>query len=125
MGIVIKGLPKGFKGSKTIIASELNKFFVRALAVYKKGIRENPWRIGSVGGGSPVNTGRLRDSHRTQIKNYNAKIYTTLPYAVYVYHGTKKMQSRPWLQSVANSKDREINRLIDKMTKTIISKSLI
>lgn len=109
--------------------TELNRFFVRGLAVYRSGIKNNPWRIGMQGGGSPVarvNGGNLRDSHTDKIQAYRASIGPTASYASYV-HGLngqqfskRGLQLRPWLDSVRDEKQQEIDKLSLEMLDNII-----
>lgn len=84
------------------VISRANVFLVRGLAEYRRVIFRSPWTLGSSGGGAPVRTGNLRDTHQQTIGNLEASIYPTAPYAKYV-HGIKGMartrsyQLRPWL----------------------------
>lgn len=104
-------------------AEEAKKFLVRGIAVYKKGILNNPWRISTSGGGAPVDTGHLRDTHITSIGSYQAFIGPSLqaaPYAKYVHEGTRKMKGRPWLEYVKQDKDSEIEQLYKQMLTNIV-----
>lgn len=84
------------------VISRANVFLVRGLAEYRRIIFRSPWTLGSSGGGAPVRTGNLRDTHQQQIGNLEARIFPTAPYAKYV-HGitgfprTRSYQLRPWL----------------------------
>jgi len=103
--------------------TELNRFFIRGLAVYRKGIKNDPWRIGQGSGGAPVAAirgGFLRDSHVEKIEPYRATITPTSFYAVFVHEGTMKMKKRPWLDWVKESKQREIDKLLKDLMDNIL-----
>jgi hypothetical protein len=79
-----------------------NLFITRGLAEYRRVIWRDPWRLGMSGGGAPVHTGNLRDTHQQEVGNLEGRIYPTAPYAAYV-HGIegfarrRSYQLRPWL----------------------------
>ena len=94
------------------VRHEVSKFLSRGIAVYNRGIVRSPWQMGmfftSGGGGAPVATGNLRDTHRREVSPWQAKIYPTAPYAGYVHEGTRYLHKRPWLDWVQQQSDREI-----------------
>lgn len=121
--VEIKGLEefeRAIKRNPEEIRKELSRFFVRGLAVYRSGIKNTPWKIGMAGGGSPVATGHMRDSHTEKIEPYRASIGPTASYAAYVYYGTNKMKARPWLDSVKDNKQKDIDRLAVDMLENIV-----
>lgn len=77
----------------------VGRFIIRGLSEYKKGIIRNPWRIGMSGGGAPVDTGNLRDTHVTETTSFEGRIYPTAPYAEKVH------ENRPWLDYVTINAD--------------------
>lgn len=107
------------------VLSEVGKFLVRGIAAYNRVILRNPWRRGSSGGGAPVATGNLRDTHRREFEPWSARIYPTAPYASYV-HGLKgfarrrSYQLRPWLDYAKDAADREIQGHERDMLKAIV-----
>ena len=105
------------------VQKEGRNFLQRGLAKYKQGIIRNPWRLGQNGGGSPVKTGNLRDTHETQISGLEGRIgpNTALArYARYVHQGTRRMHPRPWLEYVKQSKDAEIRVLYGELLQNIV-----
>lgn len=104
---------KNFGDSKSIITDELKKLFVRVLAVYDKTIKTSPWRVGMTGGGVPVKTGKLRDSHTKNITATFATIGPRTSYANTVHEGTSKREGRPWLEYAVSQNMRKVNELID------------
>lgn len=112
-------------------------FLTRGMAVYKKGIIREPWRVGGIGGGSPVSndplykrknqkqrSGNLRDTHVTEISDLQATIGPndqTAPYAKYVHEGTRRMMGRPWLDYIKRTKDPDIQKLYQAMLGNIVS----
>ena len=119
------------------VLDEARLFLTRGLAAYKQGIIRAPWRIGGGGGGSPVSndpryprkyqrqrSGNLRDSHVTTISSLEGMIgpnQSTAPYARFVHHGTRRMQGRPWLEYIKQSKDSTITSLYRQMLKNVVT----
>jgi hypothetical protein len=106
------------------VLDEARFFLTRGLAVYKAGIIRAPWRIGNRGGGAPVRSGNLRDTHLTQIRGLEGTIGPNLeaaPYGKFVHQGTRLMQGRPWLEYVKSTKQGEIESLYRGMLKEIVS----
>ena len=118
------------------VLDEARLFLTRGLAVYKAGIIRDPWRVGGRGGGSPVSndpryprkfqrqrSGNLRDTHVTEINGLEGRIGPNLalaPYAKYVHHGTRRIQGRPWLDYVKQTKEGEIEKLYRGMLSNIV-----
>lgn len=104
------------------VLDETRTFLTRGLAVLKAGIIRMPWRIGGRGGGAPVATGNLRDTHITEVRGLTASIGVNMvaaPYAKYVHHGTRHMQGRPWLEYVRAASNSDIQNLYRDMLKNI------
>ena len=78
------------------------------------------------GGGTPVDTGNLRDTHKRQISGFTGRIYPTAPYAAYVhdiegYPRKRSYQLRPWMDYVFKDKMKEIKELEQKLLKNIVA----
>lgn len=125
--IGLKELRAAIKRNPQRVLDEARLFFTRGLASYRQGVLNSPWRMGSSGGGAPVATGNLRDTHKTQINKLEASIgpnLTAAPYAPYV-HGIKgyprkrAYQLRPWLDYVKKNREGDIKRLYGEMLKNI------
>jgi hypothetical protein len=107
------------------VVEEVGKFLVRGIAAYNRVIMRNPWRRGMSGGGAPVRTGNLRDTHRREVHMWDARIFPTAPYAPYV-HGIKgfgrkrSYQLRPWLDFAKETADREVQGYERDMLKAIV-----
>lgn len=84
--------------------------------------------MGASGGGAPVATGNLRDTHAREIRPWDAKIYPTAKYAPYV-HGIagfprkRKYQLRPWLDYAKQSAEGAVELLAGNLL-TNITKDL-
>lgn len=110
------------------VKDEAGKFLIRGIAAYKSVIIRNPWRMGSSGGGAPVSSGSLRDSHKTKVSNWSATIGPNdqlAPYAAYVhgiegYPRKRKYQLRPWLDYAIVKQDETIQRLYNEMGDNIL-----
>ncbi len=112
--IGIKELKAAVDRNPKVVLEQARNFLTRGLAAYKQGIIRNPWRMNSGGGGSPVATGNLRDTHITKINALEGIIMPNLQlakYAPWVHEGTKKMGKRPWLDYVKAEKQPDIDRL--------------
>lgn len=121
--IGLKELKAAVNRSPQKVLDEARRFLTRGIAAYKRGIIRAPWRIGGTGGGAPVKTGHLRDTHFTRIDALQAVIGPDLqaaPYAKYVHHGTRMMQGRPWLEYVKSTQNPEIENLYRDMLKNIV-----
>lgn len=108
-------LEKAIKRSPEKIKTETAKFIARGLAEYRRIISRNPWKIGSGGGGAPVATGNLRDTHFQEQRPFEGKIYPTADYAVPVHKG------RPWLEYAVKTGEKEIQRLQVELLNTIVN----
>ena len=109
------------------VRKEVSRFLTRGIAVYNKYILRQPWSVGSNGGGAPVSTGNLRDTHQKQIKPFEARIYPTAQYAKYVHgrgegetNSRNGVRSRPWLNYAMEKGDREIVKLQRLLLKNIV-----
>jgi len=123
--IQIKGIKEfeaAIKRNPRAIKKGLSNFFTEALALYNRGIIRQPWRVGSGGGGSPVDTGHLRDTHQTEIKPWEAAIYPSqqVPYAVYVHGRDGDSRGRPWMTYVFNKNRLAIAALQDNLLKFLV-----
>lgn len=109
-----KELQQAIKRNPKKVSSEIKDFIQRAMAQYRSGIQNNPWRIGMSGGGSPVALGNLRDTHLVDIGNYEGLIKPKADYAEYVH------KTRPWLDYVFNDKMKKIEELEKKLLDNIL-----
>jgi hypothetical protein len=105
--------------------TEVNNFLGKGLDAYSRVIIRSPWRIGGSGGGAPVDTGNLRDTHRKEIQPWEARIFPTAPYAKYVhgisgYSRKRSYQLRPWLDYAEMTADSTIRQLEETMLKNIV-----
>lgn len=138
--IGLNDLKNAIKRSPGRVKSEARRFLQRGLAEYRRGIINDPWRVGSRGGGAPVSndpryrtrrnkgyqrarSGNLRDTHIQRINGLKGWIgpnTDAAPYALYVHDGTRRMKARPWLEYVKDQKDRAIQKLQRDMLKRIV-----
>lgn len=110
-----KEFQRALERSPKKVLEEIKKFTQRGIAEYKRGIMNNPWKVGMSGGGSPVDTGNLRDTHLTDFSTFTGRIYPTASKYMYAVH-----KGRPWLDFVFNDKALDIEKLEDKMLEEIV-----
>lgn len=106
-----------------VAKEEVGKFLVRATRRYKATINNNPWRVGMTGGGVPVKTHNLMQGHRTEINNWNARIYVldNVEYRWKVHEGQGNMKARPWLDYAMSYNEKEVDRLGSEMLQAIVN----
>lgn len=114
-------LKAALKRNPGVVLGETKKFITRGLSVYKSGINNRPWVMGVSGGGAPVKTQNLRDTHQTTVERLQGSIYPTAPYAKYVHGGTRKVKPRPWLDFVQKDKEPQIEALERELLNNIVS----
>lgn len=125
--ITVAQLKRAINKSPQYVESEGNKFLQRGLSEYKRvAVQSAPWRVGQKGGGIPKRKGRyggnLREQHRTKIKGLEGRFGVSadrVPYAPYVYYGTRKMKARPWLdyaqQRCSKSVEKHYKTFLDNL----------
>lgn len=122
----LKELQNAIRRNPQHTRDEVGKFLQRGIAVYNRIIIRSPWRMGQSGGGAPVDSGNLRDTHRREMRPWSASIFPTAPYAPYV-HGIegfarrRSYQLRPWLDHAQETGDREIRQLEGDMLQSIVT----
>jgi len=115
----LRSLESAIRRNPQVTLTEVGKFIARGIAVYNRGIIHSPWRVGMTGGGAPVATGNLRDTHGKTVSQWSASIYPRANYAEAVH------KSRPWLDHVFTTNQQEIEKLeqdlLDKITADLAS----
>ncbi len=122
----MQSLREAVRRNPAKVLSETKNFLTKGMAEYNKGVIRSPWRMGGSGGGAPVATGNLRDTHRREITQWEARIYPTADYAPYV-HGIKGFprkrtyQLRPWLDYVQQQYDAQIQILQGNLLNNLVN----
>ncbi len=116
----IRGLESAIRRNPETVRLKTRQFITRGLAEYRKSIMRNPWRLGMRGGGAPTDTRALRDTHRSQISDFEGRIEPTAPYAPYVHEGTRKMEGRPYLEYARETQDPHIRQLEGNLLREIV-----
>ncbi len=116
-----KGLKKAIRKNPSQVIAYGQEYMRKGLAEYMRTIRGNPWRIGDYGGGAPVDTGNLRDSHLPPIygrweSQIRANNVGNADYAQIVH------AKRPWLEYAKEENEVKIKSLQDKLLKEIVTK---
>ncbi len=63
---------------------------------------------------TPVDTGRLRGSHRMAFSKLRGEVGPDTNYMVYVHEGTSRMRARPFLENAVKSKNGEIQTIFEE-----------
>lgn len=96
------------------VAREGRSLLVRSMAIYKKTVRNKPWKVGESGGGVPVDTGNLRDQHQQRFTGPLSIAYgpaSNVQYAPFIHEGTGRLKPRPWLDHAVKSNEKDQGRL--------------
>lgn len=112
-----KGLDEfieAIKRNPEVVKSESGKFIKRATASYMSTILNNPWRIWQSGGGVPVRTGNLRDTHSLITSPWIGEIRPMASYAGKVH------AQRPWLDYAFDKNKGKVKDLENMMAENII-----
>lgn len=63
---------------------------------------------------TPVDTGRLRSSHRTLFKDLYGEVGTNTTYDIFVHEGTRYIRGRPYLRNAVTSVSAQIDSNFSK-----------
>jgi hypothetical protein len=96
-----------------IVKREIGNFLKRGMEVYTRIMLNKPWRVGETGGGVPVATGNLRDTHQLTYLPYEAYIQPTAPYAGPIH------SKRPWLDYAFNQGQQKVEELENNLMEKI------
>ena len=122
--IGLNELKAAIKRNPRKVSLAAKRFLTQGIKAYNEGILRQPWGLLDSGGGAPVKTGNLRDTHIRTVKGFTATIgpsHDIAPYGVYVHRGTRSMKPRPWLDYVYKDKQSDIERAYRVMLKEIVS----
>lgn len=104
----IAAIRHAFNKAPAIMTKELNKAITRAVVGVERTSRLN----------TPVDTGRLRSSTYSRIRNLYGEVGTNTQYDIFVHEGTRFMRSRPYLRRAVESNqagiDREFTAAVDR-----------
>lgn len=120
----VKELKDAIRRNPRKVADETNKFITRGLSKYRRGTMNRPWRVGGQGGGAPVDTGNLRDTHVTKISKFEGTFgpnTRAARYARWVHEGTRRVEGRPWLDYVKEQNEHRIQSLYRELLRNISS----
>jgi hypothetical protein len=103
----LKEFEAAVKNNPEYVKKQGKVFLVRSLAEYRKRIIRSPWQFGAPGGGAPVATGNLRDTHQTDVD----------PDGLW----GRSYQLRPWLSYAYSTAMPDIQKHEDQLLKDIVS----
>jgi len=115
----LKELSLAIKRNPRLVMNQSKEFMRKGIAEYMRTIRGTPWRLGGSGGGAPVDTGNLRDSHLPPIYGtWEAEIRANnTGNAEYAGALHKK---RPWLDYAQEKNKGAIEKLEGDLLKQIV-----
>lgn len=93
----------------------VGRFITRGLSEYKRILIRSPWKIGMSGGGAPVDTGNLRDTHITEVSAWQGSIRPSAPYSEAVH------KKRPWLDYAKETASPNIDKLEAELLQDIVA----
>lgn len=70
---------------------------------------------------TPVDTGRLRSSHRSIFTNLAGEIGTHTNYDIYVHDGTRFMRARPYLREAVQESNDQVNQFFTEAVDNVLS----
>jgi hypothetical protein len=111
-----KDLERAIKRNPQVVANETKDFLTRAGARLQSKAGNNPWRVGSSGGGVPVATGNLLRTHELRFKPFSLRfgvMSNKAPYASAVH------KKRPWLVWVKKQSEKDINEDSKRLLRNI------
>lgn len=69
---------------------------------------------------TPVDTGRLRSSHRTFFRDMYGELSTNVFYSIFVHEGTRYMKSRPFMRMAVEKNEGNVNKfMVEAVDKTL------
>jgi len=115
----LKELSLAIQKNPKLVISQGREYMRKGIAEYMRTIRGTPWRVGGSGGGAPVDTGNLKDSHlppvygtwQSEIRANNTE---NADYANAVH------KKRPWLDYAKDKNAGKIKDLQDDLLKQIV-----
>jgi hypothetical protein len=125
----LKEFESKIKQHPEVVKRNVANFIKRITASYMRTIINRPWSVNSSGGGAPVSTGYLRDSHAVGISPWESFIKPLAPYAKYVHgvDGFSRKASyklRPWLDYAVDANEKKLveleNELVDNIIKELV-----
>lgn len=121
INIKISGLDKlkaAFARAPQVVREEVNDGIAQSLAVLERTAKKE----------SPVDTGRLRASHRQQQNRsqMSGELFPTVEYAPYVHERgfTRIWKGNPWLGRTAKIEERSVERIIQRAVNKAIKRIL-
>lgn len=109
INIQIKGLQrlqKAFSKAPQVITNHLNDGISRSMYILERTAKKE----------SPVDTGRLRSSHRVEQNrtSLRGELFPTVNYAVFVHERgvTRRWAGNPWLERTARQEQRVVENTI-------------
>lgn len=69
---------------------------------------------------TPVDTGRLRASHRTVLRDLYGEVGTHTEYDTFVHEGTRRMRARPYLRNAVETNETFVTQTFAKAAQDVL-----
>lgn len=114
ISITIKNLPQiraAFNKAPSLMTRELNTAIKKSIFTIQGKSMIN----------TPVDTGRLRASHRSLFSYLKGEVSTNTNYDIFVHNGTRYMAARPYMLQAVNATDSDVNRFFTEAVDKVLS----
>ena len=115
------GLQSSLGNMDRIISKRGNSSLESLNREKKTAIESNPWTVGGMAGGVPVDTGRLRRDHVYSTPRDQSVVEVRSDYAHFVHEGTQHMEARPWLNYAVDEMESHLDRELDNLLDNIVN----
>lgn len=115
INIQIKNLPqikRAFGMAPTLMKSNLNTAIKKSILMVERESRIL----------TPVDTGRLRASHRSVFRDMYGEVGTHTHYDIFVHDGTRYMRARPYLKNAVQSANFQIQSFFTQSVQDTLNK---
>lgn len=111
----LKKLRQAMKSAPMEVARELDKGIKKSVISLERTAKHE----------APVDTGRLRSSHRTELSKLRGELFPTVSYALFVHEPgrTRNWSGDPWLARTIKQEQRNIESIMQKSVNKAIRKA--
>lgn len=104
-------IKRAFNKAPNLMRRELNIAIKKSVFTIQAGSMRN----------TPVLTGRLRASHRSQFADLRGEVGTHTNYDIFVHEGTRYMRGRPFLREAVESSEQPVQRFFKQAVDKVLN----